>query len=144
VGSHHHLTMPRNVAKRGYSPTSLHLEQIPTGGAGVEDGPPAGEIRQEARSAATAAAASGGSSDSGDSSPSAPCSNSSSDIGSEVGTERKAVDAGTGVAAGGKRGRRDRDGRQRGWLWPPGPEWSPTGELSWLERETSRQYEEHN
>jgi len=73
-----------------------------------------------------------------------PCSNSSSDIGSEVGTERKAVDAGTGVAAGGKRGRRDRDGRQRGWLWPPGPEWSPTGELSWLERETSRQYEEHN
>jgi len=119
--------MPRNVAKRGYSPTSLHLEQIPTGGAGVEDGPPAGEIRQEARSAATAAAASGGSSDSGDSSPSAPCSNSSSDIGSEVGTERKAVDAGTGVVAGGKRDRRDRDGRRRRWVWPPGPEWSPTG-----------------
>ena len=104
----------------------------PDRGAGVGDGPPVGEIRQEARSAATAAAASGGSSDSGDSSPSAPCSNSSSDIGSEVGTERKAVDtrtgwppagneaAGTGMAGGGGGcGRRDRSGHRR-------------GELSWL------------
>jgi len=114
VGSHHHLTMPRNVAKRGYSPTSLHLEQIPTGGAGVEDGPPAGEIRQEARSAATAAAASGGSSDSGDSSPSAPL--------LEL-VVRHWIRSGDGEEGG---GRRDRGGRRRETR-PPGLGWPAAG-----------------